>query len=107
MDVATRSKIRKPFITLITPLAVASQEAFNNLHYGCTSSGLCVGEKGGLSIIHGPGGWSQRPRRGSVLAGHRLGPMIPWESGGMWLVSQAAPPGSTPTGWASLGVTWK
>lgn len=43
MDVATRSKIRKPFIMLITPLAAASQEAFNNLHYGCTSSGLCVG----------------------------------------------------------------
>lgn len=45
MDVATRSKIRKPFITLITPLAVASQEAFNILHYGCTSSGSAEGKR--------------------------------------------------------------
>lgn len=45
MDVATRSKIRKPFITLITPLAAASQEAFNNLHYACTSSGSAQGER--------------------------------------------------------------
>jgi hypothetical protein len=42
---ATRSKIRKPFITLITPLAVDSQEAFNSLHYGCTSSGSAWGER--------------------------------------------------------------
>lgn len=45
MDFATRSKIRKPFIMLITPLAGASQEAFNILHYGCTSSGSAWGER--------------------------------------------------------------